>query len=173
MFYTRSFLVNLADNHTEKVKWTLTELPIKSLKDHPKNPRQIGKEQFERLGNLIQKFGLIDKPIVNSDSIIIGGHQRIRYLKKQKVKTVECWVSSRLLEEKEVEELMIGVNKIHGAFDFDVLANVFDPVDLLSWGFSEKELLDTCSEAEEILEEQQQQEKKKSMKECPSCGHKF
>ena len=165
--------MNSADKEPDTLQWTLTEIPIKSLKDHPKNPRQIGKEQFERLGNLIQKFGLIDKPIVNQDMTIIGGHQRIRYLKKQKIKVVECWLASRLLEEKEVEELMIGVNKIHGQFDFDILANVFDPIDLLNWGFSEKELLDTCSEAEEILEEQQKEEKKKSMKECPSCGHKF
>lgn len=153
------------------VKWSLVEIPIKSLKEHPKNPRQIGKEQFARLGNLIDRFGLIDKPIVNSDMTLIGGHQRIKYLKKQKVKVVECWISDRLLDEKEVEELMIGVNKIHGQFDFDILANQFDPIDLLKWGFSEKELLDTCQEAEEILEEQQQEEKKKKDKLCPNCGH--
>lgn len=157
----------------EIVKWTLTHLPIKSLKDHPKNPRQIGKEQFERLGKLIDKFGLIDKPIVNADFVIIGGHQRIRYLKKQKIKFVECWLSERQLDDKEVEELMIGVNKIHGSFDFDVLANLFDPVDLLTWGFSEQELLDTCQEAEEILEEQQQEGKAKKVKNCPNCGHEL
>ena len=157
----------------EIVKWILKELPIKSLIEHPKNPRQIGKETFERLGNLIQKFGLIDKPIVNADFVIIGGHQRIRYLKKQKIKTVECWVSERLLDDIEVEELMIGVNKIHGQFDFDILANMFDPIDLLNWGFSEKELLDTCQEAEEILDGIQEEEKKKSAKVCPNCGHEL
>lgn len=165
--------MNSTEEKQEKVTWTLKELPIKSLKEHPKNPREIGKEQFERLGNLIQKFGLIDKPIVNQDMTIIGGHQRIRYLKKQKAKTVECWVCNRLLDDREVEELMIGVNKIHGGWDWDRLANEFDPIDLLNYGFSEKELLDTCSEAEDILEEIQEKEKKeknKSSKECPHCG---
>ena len=157
----------------EKIEWTLKELPISSLKEHSKNPRQIGKEQFERLGKLINKFGLIDKPIINQDMTIIGGHQRIRYLKRQKVKSVHCWVSDRLLDEKEVEELMIGVNKIHGQFDFDILANEFDPIDLLNWGFSEKELLDTCQEAEEILEGIQKEEKKKKPKMCPNCGHEL
>ncbi len=159
-----------SDKDSERVKWKLTQIPIKSLKDHPKNPRQIGKEQFERLGNLIDKFGLIDKPIINQDFTIIGGHQRIRYLKKQKVKIVECWVADRLLDDKEVEELMIGVNKIHGQFDYDVLANEFDPIDLLNWGFSEKELLDTCQEAEEILDQLQEEGKKKKDKKCPHCG---
>jgi len=155
----------------ERVNWTLKELPIKLLKEHPKNPRLIGKDQFDRLGNLINKFGLIDKPIINQDMTIIGGHQRIKYFKKIKAKTVECWVSDRLLDEKEVEELMIGVNKIHGQFDFDILANQFEPVDLLNWGFSEKELLDTCSEAEEILEEENEKKERKKSKSCPNCGH--
>lgn len=157
-----------AEKVQDKVQWILKEIPIKLLKDHPKNPRQIGKEQFERLGNLIDKFGLIDKPIVNQDMTIIGGHQRIRYLKKQKIKAIDCWLADRQLEENEVEELMIGVNKIHGQFDYDLLANQFDPIDLLNWGFSEKELLDTCQEAEEILGEIQEKEKKK--KACPHCG---
>lgn len=157
----------------EKVKWTLAEIPIKSLKDHPKNPRQISNQQFARLGKLIDKFGLIDKPIVNADMTIIGGHQRVRYLKRKKIKAVECWLPDRLLEDREVHELMIGVNKIHGQFDFEMLANQFDPIDLLNWGFSEQELLDTCKEAEEILEGMQDQEKKKAQKKCPECGFEF
>lgn len=152
------------------IKWSLKELSIKDLKEHAKNPRQIGKEQFERLGNLINKFGLIDKPIVNHDLTLIGGHQRIKFLKKKKVKTVECWVSEHQLSEDQVEELMIGVNKIHGQFDYDILANEFDPVKLLQWGFTEKELFDSCQAAEEILEEQKEKASKK-IKECPNCGH--
>lgn len=155
------------------VNWSLKELLIKELKEHPKNPRQIGKEQFERLGSLINKFGLIDKPIINQDMTIIGGHQRIKYFKKLKYKTIECWVSDRLLDEKEVEELMIGVNKAHGQFDYDILANEFDPIDLLNWGFSEKELLDTCEAAEEIVDEMAEKEKPKRKKECPNCGHQY
>lgn len=157
---------------SEKIDWSLTEIPIRNLRNHPKNPRQIGKEQFERLGNLVEKYGLIDKPIVNQDMTIIGGHQRVRYLKKKKHKQVKCWVPDRLLSDKEVEELMIGVNKLHGQFDYDILANLFDPIDLLGWGFSERELLDTCKEAEEILESTSSEKKKKG-KTCPACGHEF
>ena len=63
------------------IKWNLQTLSIKDLKDHPKNPRQIKKEQQQHLQNLIEKFGLIDKPIINKDCTIIGGHQRVRILK--------------------------------------------------------------------------------------------
>lgn len=156
----------------EIVKWTLKEIPIKSLKEHPKNPRQIGKEQFERLGNLINKFGLIDKPIINHDMMIIGGHQRIKYFKKQKAKTVECWVADRVLSDSEIDELCIGLNLHQGAWDYDIMANLWEPLDLLKYGFSEEQLLGTCKEAEEILEEEKEKNSSKK-KSCPNCGHEF
>lgn len=147
------------------------DLPIKSLKDHEKNPRQIGKEQFERLGNLISKFGMIDKPVVNTDMIIIGGHQRIKYLKKQKVKTIECWVPDRLLSDQEIDELCIGLNLHQGEWDWDVLANKFEPLDLLAYGFTEEQLIGITEEDEEVSSEEKNSSKKK--KECPNCGHQF
>lgn len=151
------------------IEWKLQEIPIKQIKEHPKNPRQIGKDQFERLSNLIDKFGLIDKPILNADLMLIGGHQRIKALKKKKAKTVECWVADRQLDVEEVDELCLGLNQ-GGTWDWDVMANLWEPLDLLKYGFTEDQLLGTCKEAEEILEEQQQKTSKKK-KECPNCGH--
>lgn len=141
-----------AANSDEKVQWVLKELPIKSLKDHPKNPRQIGKDQFERLGNLINKFGLIDKPIINQDMTIIGGHQRIKYFKKQKAKTVECWLADRLLSQEDIDELCIGLNLHQGNWDWDIMANQWEPLDLLNYGFTEEQLLGESKEAENIAE---------------------
>ncbi len=152
------------------IKWKLEELSIKDLKEHPKNPRQIKKDQFDRLSGLIDKFGLIDRPIVNTDMTIIGGHQRIRVLKKKKMKTIECWVADRQLTDEEVEELMIGVNKVHGEWDWDVLADMYDPLELLNYGFTEDQLLGECKEEIEGEETEKKAKKKKS---CPSCGHEF
>lgn len=155
----------------QSVQWSLQKIEIKKLKQHPKNPRQIGKEKFQRLGNLIDKFGLIDKPIVNEDLTLIGGHQRVKYMKKQKAKTVECWVSDRHLSDEEVDELCIGLNLHQGEWDWDTMANEWEPLDLLKWGFTEQQILGTCKEAEEVLDEKK--EKKTKLKECPSCGHEF
>ena len=153
------------------INWTLQEIPIKSLKDHPKNPRQIGKEQFEHLGNLIDKFGLIDKPIVNADMTLIGGHQRIRFLKKKKIKAVGCWVPERQLNDDEIEELMIGLNLHQGTFDYDILANEYEPLDLLKYGFTEQQLLGICEDEEKDTEKKQKNSSKKQK--CPQCGHEF
>lgn len=156
------------------IQWTIKEISIKELKDHEKNPRNIKKDTLERLKRNIDKFGLIDKPIVNLDMTIIGGHQRIKILKKSRKKTVECWVPDRELNEKEVDELCIELNLHQGSWDWDILANNFDVLDLLSYGFSEEQLLGTSKEAEEVLNESEEESSsKKKQKCCPNCGHEF
>ena len=149
------------------INWTLKTIKIKELKNHPKNPRQITKHRLQHLEGLIAKYGLIDKPIVNQDMTLIAGHQRVRVLKKSKVKEVECWFPDRALEEKEVDQLCISLNKIQGEFDFECLANEWEPLDLLEWGFTENELVGAYEE------EKEKKDKIKKKKTCPKCFHEF
>lgn len=134
------------------IKWNLQEVSLNDLKEHPKNPRQINKDQLKRLSNMIDKFGLIDKPIVNADMTIIGGHQRIKILKKKKIKTVECWVADRQLDDKEIDELCIGLNLHQGSWDWDIMANQWDPLELLNYGFTEEQLLGAQMDVEDLGE---------------------
>ena len=124
------------------ITWTLKAFDIASLTDYAKNPRSLSKEQFAQLKTSLDKFGMIDKPIVNLDAAhtVIGGHQRLHVLKAEGVAQLEAWIPSRELTAREVEELNIRLNKATGAWDFDVLANDWELTDLLEWGFSEKEL---------------------------------
>jgi DNA modification methylase len=124
------------------MQWHLEKRNINDLKDHPKNPRQLSKHDAEHLQKSIDKFGLIDKPIINLDNQIIGGHQRKSILKKLKIKEIECWVPDKQLDEKQVEELNIRLNKNTGDWDWDVLANEFDVDNLMEWGFTAEELID-------------------------------
>lgn len=155
------------------INWTLKSIPIKDLKDHPKNPRQISKEQYRKLEGLIERFGLIDKPLVNVDNTIIGGHQRVKILKKKKVKEVECWVPEYELTEAEVDELLIGHNLNQGTWDYDILANNFDAIDLLNYGFTEDQLVGKFNDLIEEIEEKEQKAKKSKQSTCPNCGHQF
>lgn len=123
------------------MKWSLVTVPIKQLKENPKNPRQLSKKQAEDLQKSLDRFGLIDKPIINTDNQIIGGHQRVKLLKKSKVKEVECWMPDRTLTDDEVDELCIRHNKNTGEWDWDVLADQWDPTDLVDWGFTVNELV--------------------------------
>jgi ParB-like chromosome segregation protein Spo0J len=152
------------------INWSLSTHSIRTLKPHSKNPRQISKEQFRKLESLIEKFGFIDRPIINSDLTIICGHQRIKALKKKKVSSVECWVPDQLLDEKEVEELMVRHNLNTGGFDYDILANEYDMLDLLEYGFSEDQLMGCIDEDEEKGEKKAKKDNKTT---CPMCSHEF
>ena len=141
-----------------KINWTLRNFNLADLTDYYKNPRSLSEKEFKQLKTSLDKFGMIDKPIVNLDAgnTIIGGHQRKHVLDASGVKECECWVPDRELTEREVEELNIRLNKNTGSWDFDVLANEFELDDLLEWGFDKGELdLDLwADEAPEDVEPQ-------------------
>jgi hypothetical protein len=120
----------------------LQQFNIDELTDYYKNPRSLSDKEFKQLKTSLDKFGMIDKPIVNADSAntIIGGHQRKHVLEASGVKEIECWIPDRELSDKEVEELNIRLNKNTGSWDFDVLANEFELPDLVEWGFEPFEL---------------------------------
>lgn len=153
------------------INWHLEILFIKDLLEHSKNPRQISKQQHKHLTDLIAKFGLIEKPIINLDKTIIGGHQRIKILKKQKIKEIECWIPDRQLDDQEVDRLCIGLNLNQGSWDWDILSESFEVNELLQWGFNEDQLMGIFSESDKSTKEKD--EKQKKMKMCPSCGHEF
>lgn len=157
------------------VNWNLQEVKVKDIKEYEKNPRQISKEQLKLLEDGIKKFGLIDKPILNKDLTLIGGHQRLKVLKRLKIKSVECWVADEELSEKEFEQLCIQLNKATGDWNYDVLANEWEVGDLLDWGFTEDELFGTVKkiEDEENDEEEGKENNKQKSTICPSCGHEF
>lgn len=121
------------------ITWKLKRLPIDFLQPYDKNPRSLSESQRLHLSDSIDRFGIIDKPVVNIDGTIIGGHQRVEVLGLKGETDVECWLPDRELSEKEVEECNIRLNR-GGQFDFDILANSFEVFDLLNWGFDEYEL---------------------------------
>jgi len=122
------------------LSWRIEEKTLEELRKYDKNPRTLSEKEHRSLSDSIDRFGLVDKPVLNADNTIIGGHQRIEILASRGIKRLDCWVPDRLLNEKEVEELNIRLNRNSGSFDYDVLGNLFDVGDLLTWGFDEDDL---------------------------------
>jgi len=122
------------------MEWTIKKFKIKDLKEHPKNPRTLSKEQHKNLTDSLTKFGIAEKPICNIDGTIIGGHQRLKVLKDLGYKEIDCWIPKDPLTSDQVDELNIRLNKNTGEWDWDCLANEWDMDDLLEWGFSAEEL---------------------------------
>jgi len=122
------------------MKWSLESRLVSSLKPQEKNPRLLKKSQREQLSKSLAKFGCAEPIVINPDGTIIGGHQRLSILRKEGSKEVDCMVPDKPLDEKEVDELTIRLNKNAGDFDFDLLANAYEPESLLEWGFTMDEL---------------------------------
>ena len=122
------------------MKWNLKTVNIEDLKPYEKNPRSLSERHHRLLSDALGKFGLVEKPIVNTDLTIIGGHQRIEIMSLKGTKQIEVWFPEETLTEKDIEEFNIVLNKISGDWDYDTLANSFDVGDLLTWGFDEDEL---------------------------------
>jgi ParB-like chromosome segregation protein Spo0J len=134
------------------MEWELVSKKIKDLKAHPHNPRKLSKHDFEQLGTSLGKFGLIDKPIINRNGTIIGGHQRVAVLKRTGVKEIECWQPvGEPLSEKDEAELNIRLNRNVGEWDWDILANEWNITDLMDWGFLTDEINIESKEFDESL----------------------
>jgi len=155
------------------INWTLERRKIDDLTPHPKNPRKLSTHDAEHLEKSLERFGLIDKPIINPNGQIIGGHQRLSILRKMypnHEQFVDCWVPHRPLDEKEVEELNIRLNKSQGSFDWDILADQYEIDDLFDWGFTPEE----CALVPfEEIDPKEDKPKAKKKHICPQCGHEF
>jgi DNA modification methylase len=119
---------------------------IADLIPAPYNPRQSTAKQEKHLKESLEKFGLVEPIIFNKQTgYIVGGHFRVRELKKLGIKEIECVIVD--LNEADEKELNIRLNANTGSWDWDTLANDWDVVDLEAWGL---EIPQFDNEAEEL-----------------------
>jgi len=106
---------------------------IKDLTPAPYNPRTSTQKQEDNLKASLEKFGVVEPIIYNKQTgNIVGGHFRVRELKKLGHKEVDCVIVD--LNEADEKELNIRLNANTGAWDWDELANNWDAKDLEDWG---------------------------------------
>ena len=119
---------------------------IADLIPAPYNPRQSTAKQEKHLKESLEKFGMVEPIIFNKQTgYIVGGHFRVRELKKLGIKEIECVIVD--LNEADEKELNIRLNANTGSWDWDTLANDWDVVDLEAWGL---EIPQFENEAEEL-----------------------
>jgi len=149
------------------ITWNLEKRNVNDLIPFSDNPRKMEKHEAAKLAELIDDFGLIDKPVITRDNIIIGGHQRIAILKKKRVKEIDVYVPDRDLEDKDIRRLCLGLNRAIGEFDWDILSDRWETDDMIAGGMTPEDLFG------KIQEEPPKEDKKKKLKQCPNCGHEF
>ena len=119
---------------------------IADLIPAPYNPRQSTAKQEKHLKESLEKFGMVEPIIFNKQTgYIVGGHFRVRELKKLGIKEIECVIVD--LNEADEKELNIRLNANTGGWDWDTLANDWEVVDLEAWGLDIPQF-DTVEELE-------------------------
>lgn len=111
-------------------------LSVDTLRPAAYNPRKklkAGDKEYEKIKNSILEFGYVEPIIVNYDMTVIGGHQRLTVLKDLGYTEVQC-VQVHIEDENKVKALNIALNKITGAWNEQLLADLI--VDLQSADFN-------------------------------------
>lgn len=111
-------------------------LSVDALRPAAYNPRKklkAGDKEYEKIKSSILEFGYVEPIIVNYDMTVIGGHQRLTVLKDLGYTEVQC-VEVHIEDENKVKALNIALNKITGAWNEQLLADLI--VDLQAANFN-------------------------------------
>ena len=112
------------------------QVKISKVKGNPDNPRIIKNDKFKKLVKSIQEFPEMLKlrPIVvDEDMIVLGGNMRLKASKDAGLKEVWIEVAEGLTEEQK-KEFIVKDNVGFGEWEWDMLANEWDSVQLAEWG---------------------------------------
>lgn len=116
------------------MEWkTLTVDVLRPAAYNPRKKLKAGDKEYEKIKNSILEFGYVEPIIVNYDMTVIGGHQRLTVLKDLGYTEVQC-VVVHIEDEHKVKALNIALNKITGAWNEQLLADLL--VDLQSVDFN-------------------------------------
>ena len=116
------------------MEWkTLSVDVLRPAAYNPRKKLKAGDKEYEKIKNSILEFGYVEPIIVNYDMTVIGGHQRLTVLKDLGYTEVQC-VVVHIEDEHKVKALNIALNKITGAWNEQLLADLL--VDLQSVDFN-------------------------------------
>lgn len=126
----------------KKLVWHTEKRLVKDLIKYPKNPRKISETEKSNIRISLQKFGLVEIPVIDTDNVLVAGHQRMELLLLTGMgeTEVDVRVPNRKLTEDEFKRYNIISNRQAGKFDPDKLAASFDYTELVDWGFNATEL---------------------------------
>jgi hypothetical protein len=112
------------------------QISISKVKGNPSNPRIIKNDKFKKLVKSIEEFPEMLKlrPIVvDEDMVVLGGNMRLKASKDAGLKEVWIEIAEGLTEEQK-KEFIVKDNVGFGEWEWDMLANEWDSVQLAEWG---------------------------------------
>lgn len=115
-----------------------SKINIQSIKPASYNPRIMPEEEYNKLKNSLDTFGLVDPIIIDlkHDNTIIGGHQRYQVLiddnDEQELTLIELGDIGLIIKDIELKindtndqkALNLALNKISGEWDYQKLDDI-------------------------------------------------
>jgi len=126
------------------------KLEINKLKPNQANPRIIKDKKFKKLIKSIKEFPeMLDlRPIVvDEDMTILGGNMRYKACIDAGLKEVPVTIAKGLTDAQK-QEFIVKDNVGFGEWEWDMLANEWDSVQLAEWG------LDVWENQDDVIEEE-------------------
>jgi hypothetical protein len=112
------------------------QVKLYKIKGNPNNPRIIKNDKFKKLVKSIQEFPemLEKRPIVvDEDMMVLGGNMRLKASKDAGLKEVWIDIAEGWTKEQK-DEFVVKDNVNFGEWEWDMLANEWDSVQLAEWG---------------------------------------
>jgi hypothetical protein len=131
---TQGFFNYYAPNKNEQmnIEWVKTT----DIYANENNPRILKDDKFKKLVQSIKDFPemLEIRPIVvNNEMMVLGGNMRLKAIEEIGLKEIPIIKAENLTEEQE-REFLIKDNVGFGEWDWDALANDWNPEELNQWG---------------------------------------
>jgi ParB-like chromosome segregation protein Spo0J len=160
-------------------------IPISKVIPNSDNPRYIKEEKFKKLVQSLKDFPEMAnaRPIVvNKDMVALGGNMRLKAMQEAGWSEVPVKVVD--WSEEKQREFIIKDNVGFGDWDWDMLTNEWESVDLKDWGLDipvfdtdtaeQRDLSDDVKETFEVIiecgnEEYQEATYNKLIKDGYSC----
>lgn len=128
------------------------KVKISEVKNNPNNPRLIKDDKFKKLVKSIKSFPemLEKRPIVvDEDLMVLGGNMRLKASQEAGLKEVWIDVAEGWTDEQKAE-FIIKDNVGFGDWDWDVLANEWNSVDLEDWALDSWQNIDDIETSDEF-----------------------
>ena len=129
----------------------IVKVKISEVKLNESNPRFIKDDKFKKLVKSIKDLPqMLDiRPIVvNKDMMVLGGNMRLKACVEAGLIEVPIIIADNLTKEQE-KEFLIKDNVSGGEWDWDMIANEWNEVELIEWGLDMPLDFGTELEAEE------------------------
>jgi hypothetical protein len=128
-------------NEQMNIEWVKTT----DIHANENNPRILKDDKFKKLVQSIKDFPemLEIRPIVvNNEMIVLGGNMRLKAIQEIGLKEIPIIKAENLTEEQE-REFLIKDNVGFGEWDWDALANDWNPEELDLWGLEVPKIIDS------------------------------